>query len=369
MITEVEELRERRQESAKHGHEVALVPTMGALHAGHLELIKAAARHSSHVCVSIYVNPTQFGPNEDLDTYPRTLQADLKKLQDLEEELKKVNLEEVKYGRIAYVFAPPTSEMYPFGLENTSHVIVNPQVTQILEGKARPTFFQGVTTVVMKLLHIVQPERVWFGQKDIQQLIVIQRMVREFHMNLKIHALGTSRGSDGLALSSRNAHLGARRREVAPTLYRALRAAENFWKDSGPNCTRSEILGRALQFSKTKQDEQHALAPGRRARFELEYFSLADPVTLEEVDKVGPDGAILSGAMIMLPLEAVQLGEELGTDRDTNKVRLIDNILLGLPYEPPANQEDNLGLKDFGIKRPPKVSGLQRLIHRPSFGP
>ena len=359
VVSDIEDVRQLRQAAANEGKEVALVPTMGALHEGHLDLIKTAARYSDQVFVSIYVNPTQFGPNEDLDSYPRRLEKDLKKLHELQTQL----LEQEFGGTIACVFTPTTAAMYPAGLDNTSHVIMDPQITQVLEGKARPTFFQGVATVVMKLLNIVQPDRAWFGQKDIQQLVVLQRMVQEFHLNLRIHSIKTKRLPNGLAMSSRNSYLGDRRYNVAPVLSRALRGARNVYFDDMTGSTRSAMLAKALQIAKVVQDEQRALPPRKRVRFEIEYLSLTDPITLKELDKVGGNGAILSGAMVMLPLEDIQPDESLGKDRDANRVRLIDNMLLSSSEMDPYEEEIQASLGKHSLQR----SSLHDLINGPTY--
>ena len=339
---------------------MSLVPTMGALHEGHLKLVRQAARNSDSVYVSIYVNPTQFGVNEDLSTYPRTLEEDLAKLRTVNEQL--VN---GRKGFIECVFTPLTSEMYPFGLENTSHVIADPKVTQVLEGKARPTFFQGVTTVVMKLLNIVQPEQAYFGQKDIQQLVILDRMVKEFHVKTDIYMGSTERLYSGLAMSSRNAYLGARRLKVAAVLYRSLRAVREFYHSNERPRDRSELLAAGLQVFKTLQDEQRALPPSQRARFELEYISLADPISLKEVDWVAKEGAILSGAVKMLPLEDIQQGEKLGIDGDSRPVRLIDNQLLGLQGSPADRLFMSTGWTDkFYIAAPSGNLGHRPLVHQ-----
>ncbi|KAI4141830.1 MAG: hypothetical protein LQ340_007527 [Diploschistes diacapsis] len=339
VVSNIHDLRVLRNIASTKHKRVALVPTMGALHSGHLKLIKHAARHSESIYVSIYVNPTQFGVNEDLDTYPRTLDEDLRMLRELNK-----SLLEDQQGTIACVFTPTTREMYPVGLEHTSHLIMSPRMTQTLEGKARPTFFQGVTTVVLKLLNIVQPEKVFFGQKDIQQLVIINRMVKEFHLNVEVYRVPTERNSTGLALSSRNAYLGERRKNVASVLFRSLRACREWFHHSKEQPgARSALLSAALDVAKKVQDQQRELPPSERARFELEYLSLADPLTLEEVEHVGEKGAILSGAVVMLPLEEVQVGEKLGIDSDARRVRLIDNILLGFPENSPDVPFSSLG--------------------------
>lgn len=189
------------------GGRVALVPTMGNLHAGHLELVRLAAGHADHVVVSIFVNPLQFGPDEDFDRYPRTLDADLEALAGL--------------GQALQVFAPDTTVLYPDGPELASQVQVG-GLSEILCGASRPGHFTGVATVVLKLLNLVQPEVAVFGRKDYQQLQVIRRMVRDLDVPVCIEAGETVREADGLALSSRNRYLRAAERQQAPVLYRML---------------------------------------------------------------------------------------------------------------------------------------------------
>ena len=345
VLSNVAELRALRKQE-RRSTRVSLVPTMGALHDGHLELIRQAATNSDNVYISIFVNPTQFGPNEDLSTYPRTLSEDLEKLKAYNKELVKA-----RNGTITCVFTPKASEMYPMGLEDLGHVIMSPRLTQVLEGKARPTFFQGVTTVVMKLLNIVEPQQVYFGQKDIQQLVILNRMVKEFHVNTQVFMGPTRRLESGVAMSSRNAYLGERRMQVAPVLYRSLRAALEFFMSREKPRERSELLPVALQVAKRLQEIQRDRPASQRARFELEYLSLTDSLTLKEVDWVGESGAILSGAVVMLPLEEIQEGERLGTNGDSRPVRLIDNMLLGFP----ANTSDVPFLSEDLEDRKPNV--------------
>jgi pantoate--beta-alanine ligase len=309
---------------------IGLVPTMGALHEGHLDLARRAAEECEDVVVSIYVNPTQFGVNEDLSSYPQSFRTDLQNLDALNTKLEAAKSKYV--GRVRAIFNPHDSHMYPFGYDSQSRLMIDPKLTGRLEGASRPTFFQGVTTVVLKLLNIVQPDRVYFGQKDIQQLVVIQRMIDEFHIPTLLRAVPTTREPDGLALSSRNIYLGARRRKAAPSLRRILNAGvaavSNFaGRDDGMK--RQQFLDAALSRAMELQQEQQALPPSERVRFELDYLSLAHPQTLAELDEVGPEGAIASGALILLPLEEPQPGERLGLGDDAKPVRLIDNIVLG----------------------------------------
>ena len=185
---------------------VAFVPTMGNLHAGHLALVRKARRHAAHVVASIFVNPLQFGANEDLDSYPRTLQQDQ---QALEAE------------GVSLLFAPTVAVMYPVPLEQHTRVEV-PGLSGLYCGASRPGHFEGVATVVCKLFNMVQPDVAVFGKKDFQQLLVIRRMVRDLCMPVEIVGLDTVREPDGLAMSSRNQYLLPAERDVAPQLYQAL---------------------------------------------------------------------------------------------------------------------------------------------------
>lgn len=309
---------------------LALVPTMGALHEGHLRLIREAVRRGHNkIAVSIYVNPAQFGVAEDLDSYPKTWDADCAALRQLYDEL----APQQPQGLEMAVFAPTTREMYPSGFpgqevdSDGSFVTITP-VGSVLEGRTRPTFFRGVATVCMKLFNIVQPSRVFFGQKDVQQTVVIRKMVRDFCMPLEPIVVPTVRdGADGLALSSRNVYLGARRRRVAPVLYRALRAAEEAYLAGGA-LEAAEVVPAALKVILDTLDAQKDLPPHEGVLFQLDYISLADPDTMEEIDEIDPSkGAILSGAIKMLPVYAPQEGEDLGHN-DGPPVRLIDNIIL-----------------------------------------
>ena len=193
----------------RNGRVVGLVPTMGALHEGHLSLIRAARTRCSAVAVTIFVNPTQFGPGEDYEAYPQTLDADLHAC-----EAEGVDL----------VFAPGVTTMYPAGTQTTVHVS---GLTEVLCGPCRPGHFDGVTTIVAKLFQILPADIAFFGEKDYQQLVVIRQMVRDLNMPIEIVACPTVREPDGLALSSRNAYLSGSERKAAPVLSRALFSAAN----------------------------------------------------------------------------------------------------------------------------------------------
>ena len=326
IFRDVPQLRQHRKGLLRDGKSVGLVPTMGALHDGHLSLIREAAKGNDKVFVSIYVNPTQFGVNEDLDSYPKTWERDLQLLSELNASLG-------QDGPIDTIFAPTTKVMYPtLPPDSTlpgagSFVTITP-LGNLLEGRSRPVFFRGVATVCMKLFNIVAPERVYFGQKDIQQTVVIKRMVKDFHLDTEVRVIPTEREKDGLAMSSRNVYLGERRRKVGIVLRHALRAAEDAYLVGGKRA-RDEILAQAWEVTNRVAMEQGEMAAAERANFEVDYLSLADPESLEEIDVVDEQkGAVLSGAVKMLPLDEVKDNEKLGLGADRVAVRLIDNIVL-----------------------------------------
>ena len=265
----------RKAKSALHGT-WGFVPTMGYLHEGHLSLVRRAKAENDRVAVSIFVNPTQFGPSEDLAAYPRDLQRDLKLLEPLGVDL---------------VFHPAPEVMYPPDFQ--AYVTVE-EVTKTLEGAARPGHFRGVATVVTKLFNVVQADRAYFGQKDAQQVVVIKRMVVDLAMPIQIVVCPTVREPDGLAMSSRNAYLDPAQRGAATVLFRALSAAK-------ARCDAGERNAEAIRGAMRATLEQEPLA-------KTEYVSAAAPLTLRELDRV-EDGVLLS--------LAVRIG----------KTRLIDNFL------------------------------------------
>jgi len=206
LLTGIDEVR-RCVRALREAHgPVGFVPTMGNLHAGHLALVEHAARRNAAVVVSIYVNPLQFEPNEDYGTYPRTLEADRAALEEL---------------GVAGLFMPDEATMYPRGMAQQTRVVV-PELGQVLCGAARPHHFEGVTTVVARLLNIVVPDTAVFGRKDYQQLVIIRRMAADLAMPVAIEGVATARARDGLALSSRNQYLDEGERRIAPGLYRTL---------------------------------------------------------------------------------------------------------------------------------------------------
>ena len=209
IVTTIAEARARVRLWRQAGRRTVFVPTMGNLHAGHLSLIEAARAHGDHFVASIFVNPMQFGPNEDFAHYPRTPQRDEQMLREAGCDL---------------MFTPDVAEIYPHGSQRATRVEV-PGLSSILCGEFRPGHFSGVTTVVAKLFHIVQPDAAVFGEKDFQQLTIIRRMVTELCMPIDIIAAPTVRDADGLAMSSRNQYLTAEERLRAPIVYRTLQAA------------------------------------------------------------------------------------------------------------------------------------------------
>jgi pantoate--beta-alanine ligase len=202
----IEQARSTVRQWKAAGESVALVPTMGNLHQGHLALVKAATESGMRTVVSIFVNPMQFGEDEDLDTYPRTFSDDMTRLADY---------------KVDMVFAPDAAEIYPQGVDHGTSVHVE-ELSEILEGECRPGFFTGVATVVNTLFNIIEPDAAWFGEKDYQQLLVIRKMVRDLAMPVAIHSVPTVREGDGLAMSSRNSYLDDQQRQLAAGLYRCL---------------------------------------------------------------------------------------------------------------------------------------------------
>ena len=272
----------RRWRSTVSGS-VGFVPTMGYLHEGHLELVHRSVGENLHTVASIFVNPAQFGPNEDYERYPRDELRDLQLLRE---------------AGVSAVYLPSAAEIYPEGYQ--TYVDVE-RVTQGLEGASRPGHFRGVATVVLKLLNTVQPERAYFGRKDAQQLRVVQRMVRDLDMACEIVPCEIVRETDGLAMSSRNVYLTPEQRAAAPVIRRALLLARDAF-DAGERDPRAlrAVVQRELVTEPLGQPE---------------YISLADDATLEELDAQltapGTAGAVLSTVVRFGPtrlLDNVELG-------------------------------------------------------------
>ena len=289
LLESIAQLRDRMARSRRAGLSVGLVPTMGALHAGHARLIEHARQDCECVVVSIFVNPLQFDREEDLNRYPRTLEADLEMC--------------AAHG-VDVVFAPAVSEMYP---SPPSCVVEVGRIADYLCGQHRPGHFLGVATVVMKLFQIVQPDRAYFGEKDAQQLAIIRHLVRDFNVPVSIEAIATVRDSDGLALSSRNQRLDQGERELARSLYRALSEAR-------------QQISRGVKDAAEVKRTAGAQVP-RDDRLRFEYLEIVDPEDMQPVEPIeGP--VLVAGALWV------------------GSTRLIDNLLCSPPASPPRGPAD-----------------------------
>lgn len=274
LLHSISEVRAAIRQARLAGRTVGLVPTMGALHEGHLSLLAAARERGDFLVVSIFVNPTQFSPREDFTTYPRTLEADVEACRAAGGDL---------------VFAPSVEEMYPAGFCTTVRV---QGLTEGLCGRFRPGHFDGVTTVVCKLLDIVQPDRAYFGLKDYQQFVVLRRMVLDLDLPVEMVPCPTVREADGLAMSSRNRHLTPEQRRVAPRLHQALQAGSEVLRQGG---TGEQAIAAVQEFL-SKEPE-----------FRVQYIEAVNPETLEP--------RLQTGRPVVLAV-AAHLGE----------TRLIDNL-------------------------------------------
>jgi pantoate--beta-alanine ligase len=275
VINTIAEMRKLRRQLSEP---VGFVPTMGYFHEGHLSLVRQARKENPTVVVSIFVNPTQFGPGEDFQDYPRDLNRDLELL-----EREKVDI----------VFVPSEEEMYPRGFNSWVDV---EKVTERLEGASRPGHFRGVATICAKLFNIIQPTRAYFGQKDTQQATVIKKMVADLNMNLEIVVVPTVRESNGLAMSSRNTYLNPEERQAATVLFKALSLARELWQGGEKDADK-------IRHQMISLIHKEPLA-------KIDYVSIADANTLEELQKIDRP------AIVFL---AVRIG----------KTRLVDNVILG----------------------------------------
>ncbi len=273
----IEEIRNIVADAGMTDQKIGFVPTMGALHAGHISLIKKAKQQCEFVIVSIFVNPTQFGPNEDLNKYPRPFEADIALC---------------KKNGVDAVFAPSAAEMYPE--QNLTWVSVE-KLSEPLCGKTRPTHFRGVATVCAKLFNIIQPDVAYFGQKDAQQVIIIKRMVADLNMPMRIVVCPIVREEDGLAMSSRNKYLDAKQRKDAPLLYASLQEAQLL------------IAGGERKSAFVKEQMKKILNISKQ--MEIDYISIVNADTLEEIEEI--KGAVLIALAVKMP-----------------SARLIDNIML-----------------------------------------
>lgn len=278
-VTTIEQVRSAVTVARSRGQRVGVVPTMGALHAGHLSLVERARHECDFVVVSVFVNPTQFGPGEDFELYPRPLDADLQACRD---------------AGVHLVFHPAADEMYPAG---TSTIIDVPTLSKKWEGAHRPGHFQGVATIVCKLLHAVPADSAYFGQKDYQQQLIIRRMCGDLNMPVEIRTCPTVRESDGLALSSRNAYLSRDQRQAAVAIAAALMAARDGLQ---AGAAVSEALGALQERLASERD----VVP--------DYAAIVDPETMDPVDETATTVVMIVAARV-------------GT------TRLIDNMIVERP--------------------------------------
>ena len=273
-----EELLEQLADWRQHGDRIALVPTMGNLHSGHMSLVKLAREHAERVVVSIFVNPTQFSENEDFEEYPRTLERDTRRLKKPAADL---------------MFVPEIETIYPFGLTNATTVSV-PRITENFCGASRPGHFDGVTSVVARLFALVQPDVAIFGQKDFQQQLVIRHMAQDLSLPISIITAQTVREPDGLAMSSRNLYLNDEERKLAPALYKVLSEAGTKLQDG-----RRDFEALEVEFT----------AKLTEAGFVVDYFAIRRALNLEPPDRDCDELVVLAAA---------QLGN----------ARLIDNVVI-----------------------------------------
>lgn len=278
VIQSVDEMSYMSRQLRAEGKRIGLVPTMGYFHEGHLSLMRAARADCDSVVVSLFVNPTQFGPFEDYEKYPRDLPRDLHMAE--------------KEG-VDILFTPSVAEMYPQGFETVIHL---PRVSAGLCGWARPGHFDGVAVVVAKLFNIIQPDVAYFGAKDYQQTVLIRRMVVDLNMKVQIVVCPTIREPDGLAMSSRNAYLSEEERRQAPRIYRALCEAEKAYRNGESRASTLRRIIRELLESPPP--------------FSVDYVEIVHPQTLLPLNRIGEDGAVIAVAGFL------------------GKTRLIDNILI-----------------------------------------
>lgn len=266
-LSDTGELREQVAQWRAQAHTIALVPTMGNLHAGHMALVAQAAQHADHTIVSIFVNPMQFLPGEDYDDYPRTLAGDLKQLND---------------AGVDLVFTPPVNALYVSGMDATTRIQV-PALDGILCGAMRPGHFTGVATVVMKLFNLAQPQVAVFGDKDFQQLLLIKRMVADLAVPIEIVGVATVREADGLAMSSRNAYLSPEQRGLAGDLYEAL------------NTTADAVTQGTTEIGAAEHNAAKTL--GNRG-FRVDYVSIRRSSDLAEPSGTDQELVILAAAWL-----------------------------------------------------------------------
>jgi len=276
VIKTIKEMKEFSSQARRAGKTIAFVPTMGYFHDGHLSLMREGRRRGNLLMISLFVNPTQFGPNEDFKNYPRDFERDSKMAEEV---------------GVDVLFAPEASDMYPL---NHQTIVRVEKVTQNLCGRSRPIHFQGVTTVVMMLFEIVMPQVAIFGEKDYQQLVTIQQMVRDLHLSVEVVGMPTVREVDGLAMSSRNAYLLPEERKAALSLYRSLQKAK-------------ELLRKGERKADRILHEMKGIFQSEPL-VRIDYVQICDATTLQDVDRIEGDVVVALAAYL-------------------GKTRLIDNLV------------------------------------------
>jgi pantoate--beta-alanine ligase len=276
VIKTIKEMKEFSSQARRAGKTIAFVPTMGYFHDGHLSLMREGRRRGHLLIISLFVNPTQFGPNEDFKNYPRDFERDSKMAEEV---------------GVDVLFAPEASDMYPL---NHQTIVRVEKVTQNLCGRSRPIHFQGVTTVVMMFFEIVMPHVAIFGEKDYQQLVTIQQMVRDLHMSVEVVGMPTVREADGLAMSSRNAYLLPEERKAALSLYRSLQKAK-------------ELLQKGERKADRILHEMKGIFQSEPL-VRIDYVQICDATTLQDVDRIEGDVVVALAAYL-------------------GKTRLIDNLV------------------------------------------
>ena len=271
-ITKVSELKEAVKAAKAEGKTIGLVPTMGALHDGHLSLIRRAKEENDFVVVSVFVNPIQFNNKEDLAKYPRTVDADCEKLESVGAD---------------FVFIPSVEEMYPEPVKEEYHF---GPLEEVMEGPKRPGHFSGVAVVVRRLFDLAEPDRAYFGEKDYQQLAIIRNLIEQIHYNIEIVPCPIVRADDGLALSSRNMRLSPAARAIAPTIYDTLQQAAEMAECEEVDDVKEWVMSSLASFNEVNPDQ----CPDGLC-FEPEYFEIVDARTLQPIetwDEAGEDGAV-----------------------------------------------------------------------------
>ena len=279
IVETIREMQRTADEIRLQGKKIGVVPTMGYLHEGHLSLIRIAKQHADVIITTIFVNPTQFAPGEDFEKYPRDLEHDKRLAESAEADI---------------LFIPTTQEMYP---DDYLTFVEVEKLTKVLEGKSRPTHFRGVTTVVAKLLNITKPHAAVFGQKDAQQAIIIQRMIKDLNFDIEVIVAPLVRENDGLAVSSRNVYLSPSERGENAVLFQSLQLAKQLIKQGERRCT--TILAEMTQLINSRPSAH------------IDYVSLADPTTLQELSTLQDHDTVLVSM-------AVRIGA----------TRLIDNVVV-----------------------------------------